>query len=545
VCREKFVVAAVVVMSRRNNVGTEDTSSYDKGGTATRPLRGVDPKELDVLLSDELAKLSVHDREVLQEQLHGISSGIISSEQETPEVLEGALNLMAYEVDFFIKPQHKRSYLEAITKYPDTTYVCQNDFRLRFLRCEQYDVKGAANRMVRYLDLVNDVFGSELLERPMRLSDVTTNAEEVELLRSGIFSLLPAKDRAGRRVFASVGNLSLTYSLKTRLKLSMYMFWIATEDVEAQLNGLVIVMWPGADAFSLSVADTSGGGSHLDSLDIQKDKDRVDRYFVQPGEQNIVDAVDDDDKSTVSAASLSVAKLHVTSAKMFAALPIRVVGHHCCGFPENPLFQLVKGVAVLALGKSRSSIRFHSGSATEIRYKLHSFGIPGDLVQMTDSGNIKNKNHLQWITIRRALENHSDFMPLPVKLPVEVPFCHDLLFRYGQPYLSQRGNIHFREIVAEKYDRHRVANNEEKIAITWEVVEEVERFGRFLTWDKSNNWWIEIDDKETKRSKAASAFKEHGRRSRQQANVQANESCSACLGPAWKKQKFDSGCDPC
>ena len=512
-----------------------------RGSATARAVRGVDTKVLDIMLSDELSKLSIKDREALQEQIHGITNGLSSSVQETPELLEGALNLMAYELDFFIKPNNKRSYIEAITQYPDTTCVRSNDFRLRFLRCEQFDVKKAAERMCRYLDLVNDVFGPELLERPVMLKDVTTNAEEIELIRSGIYSLLPSKDRAGRRIFCSVGNLSLTYSLLVRVKLSIYMFWIATEDVEAQTNGLVIVMWPSPDCFSLKVNETSGGGGHLDSFDIEKDKEKAEKYF-----QSEVEGDEDKSVRSTGFSSVTGSKLHFVAAKLFSSLPVRVVGHHCCGFPDTPIFELVKGLVVLGLGKQRSTVRFHSGKSTEISYKLLSYGIPAELVPMTDTGNVKNKNQLHWMTVRKLLEDPKISVAGELAaVPIEVPLSRDVLFRFGQSYPSHRGNIEYREIVSGRYDRHKSASNNEKLAITWEIVEEVERHGRFLTWDRKKNYWIQIDDRETKRSKVATSFKEHGRRLRAQANLQTSESCSKSIGPAWKKQKCDGGLSNC
>ena len=94
----------------------------------------LDPKTLDSILSDELAQLSMQDRETLNEQLHGISSS--PSNVETPAMLEGAVTLMASEIDFCITPHNKKAYLLATTDYRDSTYVHDKDFRLRFIRCD-------------------------------------------------------------------------------------------------------------------------------------------------------------------------------------------------------------------------------------------------------------------------------------------------------------------------------------------------------------------------------------------------------------------------
>jgi hypothetical protein len=54
-----------------------------------------------------------------------------------------------------------------------STCVNEEWFRLRFLRSELFDVKAAAERIIRYLDLVETYYGEIGLQRPIQLSDLT------------------------------------------------------------------------------------------------------------------------------------------------------------------------------------------------------------------------------------------------------------------------------------------------------------------------------------------------------------------------------------
>lgn len=70
-----------------------------------------------------------------------------------------------------------------------------------FLRCERFDARKAAQRIVGYLDLIRLCFGKEGLEQNIRVPDLDERSEQQ--LKSGKLQILPFRDRSGRRV---VGN---------------------------------------------------------------------------------------------------------------------------------------------------------------------------------------------------------------------------------------------------------------------------------------------------------------------------------------------------
>ena len=172
-----------------------------------------DPSAFDNLLAEEMNNLSFRDRNDLQEEIHGVRCLAI---EETPELVKKALSQLAYEIDKRTPDSQKTAYLisqqqtkeipeqqrilqelHALEPLPQHTYVNDDEFRLRFLRCELFDIKKSAARMLCFLDLVLELFGEYALRRPIRLSDFSK--EEMQQWRKGRYQLMPNRDRSGRR----------------------------------------------------------------------------------------------------------------------------------------------------------------------------------------------------------------------------------------------------------------------------------------------------------------------------------------------------------
>jgi hypothetical protein len=147
------------------------------------------------------------------------------------------------------------------------------------------------------------------------------------------------------------------------------------------------------------------------------------------------------------------------------------------------------------------------------------YGIPVDLMPLTGTGKVKVKNLQQWIKTRKVIEETKE------STPVECPFLNDVCFRFGKSYLSHPGNAIFRGLVEANFDEHNdTAATDTKMAVTWRIVEEIERKnGRFLVWD-NRGWWVELLDRNQIRSKVAVSLKEHKKRVLMQKNLQSNPS---------------------
>lgn len=170
--------------------------------------------------NDEFSKaqfnLPFKDRNAISEEIHGVSC---MAPEESPELLGSALYNLSVELD---QIEDKPAYNRAQEMYMSNSgvgmqygYVNTNEFRLRFLRCELFDAKKAAARIVKYLDLVCETWGPYALTRPFRLSDLTK--EEMSFLRGGDYQLMPYRDRSGRRVLCIVTNNRDDISPKTRV----------------------------------------------------------------------------------------------------------------------------------------------------------------------------------------------------------------------------------------------------------------------------------------------------------------------------------------
>ena len=161
--------------------------------------------------------LAVKDRNAINEEIHGVSC---LAPEETPELIGNALTELNRELDLIEeKPAYNRAqqmYLENNGIGGRYGYVNTDEFRLRFLRCELFDAKKAAARMVKYLDLVCGAYGPYALTRPFKLSDLSK--ADMAFLRGGDYQLMPYRDRSGRRVLCIVTNNRDDVSSETRVR---------------------------------------------------------------------------------------------------------------------------------------------------------------------------------------------------------------------------------------------------------------------------------------------------------------------------------------
>ncbi len=202
-----------------NQEGNETkTLSNPSSSLASRPGHGdknqlaigdVDTNAVDKMLSRELNKISFIDRNAINEEVHGVRN---LAAVETPQLIEKSLRAMQVEID---QINQKVAYEQAVNVMQSQWVLQDPNLKLRFLRSERFDVTKAACRFVRFWDVVLEYYGSVALQRPIRMSDL--GKEEMELLRSGEYQLLPFRDRGGRRIISCLGRVGLTFSLYARV----------------------------------------------------------------------------------------------------------------------------------------------------------------------------------------------------------------------------------------------------------------------------------------------------------------------------------------
>ena len=148
-----------------------------------------DVVDIDSLIAKEFNQLSVKERELVYEEIHGVERGI----DETKEFLNQRLSEMEHEIQ---KLHPKTAYDMALQTNP--AYIHDPKLRLMFLRCDHLNPRDAARRFVKFTEGKLQLFGPKALARPVVLSDLTS--QDMNTLRSGVLQLLPARDVAGRAI---------------------------------------------------------------------------------------------------------------------------------------------------------------------------------------------------------------------------------------------------------------------------------------------------------------------------------------------------------
>ena len=134
---------------------------------------------------------SAQERERVLEEVHGVAD---SQVEETPELIDQRLHLLEEEIQLIKK---RTAYDRALFLSPK--YVLDRDFRLMFLRSELFDVRKAANRLVRFFESKKELWGDDKLARPITLDDF--DEDSLAVLKHGSVQVLHEKDQSGRSVF--------------------------------------------------------------------------------------------------------------------------------------------------------------------------------------------------------------------------------------------------------------------------------------------------------------------------------------------------------
>ncbi len=151
----------------------------------------------DRSLAHEMNRLSMKEREHRFEEMHGVSSFI----NETQSVVSNALSKLDQELAS-IHCQFKSAYNLAYTM--DKSYVESSKFRLMFLRADLFDAKKAAERLLLFMEKKMKFFGPATLVRPIQMSDL--GDDDITTLKSGVFQILPSRDRSGRPIIFLCSN---------------------------------------------------------------------------------------------------------------------------------------------------------------------------------------------------------------------------------------------------------------------------------------------------------------------------------------------------
>ena len=149
-----------------------------------------------VLLGIHLNSLSLQERERCFADIHGVAEQI----PEDEVLLEKKLEELQAQLG---KIPQKAAYDLAIAQ--NRGYVESRQFRLKFLRADDLDPAKAASRMVLFMEKILNLFGPEMLGKPLAFNDL--DVEDRKVLRAGLMQFLPIRDRSGRQVFCNFANM--------------------------------------------------------------------------------------------------------------------------------------------------------------------------------------------------------------------------------------------------------------------------------------------------------------------------------------------------
>ena len=165
------------------------------GGSNTQKIQAMVTRDADEMLSRELKNISFQERLLIQEEIHGV---VNPCPPESPEMIQDALQSMQQHLNAI----HDKPIYDQLSA---SSYIHTEEFKLRFLRCECFDSKKAAERLVRFTQYYHDEFDIEVLERPLTLSDLEKKLGKkgkgvMKTLKTGYAQILPFRDRSGRLV---------------------------------------------------------------------------------------------------------------------------------------------------------------------------------------------------------------------------------------------------------------------------------------------------------------------------------------------------------
>jgi len=234
------------------------------------------------------------------------------------------------------------------------SFINTDEFRIMFLRCELFNVPNAARRLINFVELMYELYGDIGLQRRIRLDDLSE--EELRILKGGTRTILPGRDRAGRRVvFHITYNYTNEFTAKQRLRISFYVQMRLADDIETQRKGSVLITW----YHNVNMFDDF-------SIRTQVYQRLAACSAIRPGAIHICIAKELEGTYTVvgnggdSSSGSSTTTTTTTTTTKISPSPFS-------GTPVN----IIKSMIALSLGaKYRSKIRIHTGPSVSSRLVL-------------------------------------------------------------------------------------------------------------------------------------------------------------------------------
>lgn len=428
--------------------------------------------EVDALQADELNRMNADERERAIQDLHCVPKFIPGESSDSIQEAMTEVQTILKKMD----PLRKVAFDEACSQDPRLpTETC---FMLRFLRAALYDPDDCAKRVVSYFEQKKVLFGVEKLSKHLTICDL--DEEDRKCLESGIMQILPAQDRAGRSVLFWNISLRGTFSTISRQRVQFYGLQAGSDSLSVQQKGMVIVSW-------------NHGPAKMPAAELEQ-------AFRNP----------------------AIVAMHQVRCEAF---------HYCVDSEDADIIR----VALMYLVGTHTRIRFrcHSGSVSEVRTSLSTFGIPTHVLPVDEDATFHFRYHRAWLEKRKeeemlSTQRAAEFAPLITSLcqAQEVPrvqngtgpqrnFRQPIQVILGKGRLIQElpGNVIFRGIIQDKLEEYENCRMTlDKTILAMQIVADIKQDGgRFVKVDEAApGEYVEVDDIAAK-NKVAAAFQSYRR----------------------------------
>eukprot|EP00538_Stauroneis_constricta_P006377 CAMPEP_0119558564 /NCGR_PEP_ID=MMETSP1352-20130426/10864_1 /TAXON_ID=265584 /ORGANISM="Stauroneis constricta, Strain CCMP1120" /LENGTH=707 /DNA_ID=CAMNT_0007605953 /DNA_START=158 /DNA_END=2281 /DNA_ORIENTATION=+ len=447
----------------------------------------------DAALVQELNQLSVHERQNVYEDVHGISD---RCEKETPELIRSSMQAVDAELKKVpTTDDRKKIYGKALFLRPN--YFKSTYFLLPFLRKNEFDAKKTAQCVLDHLSFRHLVVGLDgLVATYLRYEEDLTEGAKI-YIRTGRLQLLPQPDRSGRPILVVFPKQQAPdYDYMDGILVYWWFFDVMRRLYDNTPKGIVMVMYDSGIRFK----------------SIQQQQLTKKYYFNMDGLKAAT--------QFLSTAAIYFSAIHFCYDTAKMATPMAT-------------FQAVIGK------NARVRFRSHCASPTECLYTLMTFGINTNHFPVDQDGNVLVERHLGWLEQRRGIEKEdakqlTKTIQLTGKEMVAIksrkskkqpadqltdvtllqyPYSASVVLGRGFHEHQHPGNQKLAEIVDGYWEPYQTCTWKEKMDMTIQIVEQIKAGGgRFMqkyvpkNEDEAAFVWIEVDDSKA-REKVSHAFR--------------------------------------
>lgn len=299
----------------------------------------------------EIMSLTAQEISSISKGLFGMTSLLETRTNDRNDEERITSALMQLDLALSRAPDEEmQSFLAAKKQCPE---LVNDAHRASFLWREDFDVKHASRRIVRYWERRRELFGAEKFLLPLTLR--AAMRDDLDNLCQGFASALPVKDVHGR------GILSLNAALidwgscttESMQRTFWYLFELLAADPDVQKNGVVVL-----------------------------------RYFRNMSFNNF---------------NPSFARSITKMEELY--LPVKIKAFHLCSPP--PFLHIFLPIGKHLLGERlRKRLVVHYGSEKDCLSSLLKYGLPPDRVP-TQMGGQLVVDHAAWLVAQFKRENHS------------------------------------------------------------------------------------------------------------------------------------------